>query len=114
MSASEPETSIFTLDEPEIVKRKVWDAFTGGKPTVEEQRKLGGDPTLCTIFQYFYYLFEEDDKKLIERERKCKAGEILCGECKTDLTERVNKFLAEHRKKREKAKNIVEKYRLKR
>ena len=86
----------------------------GGKPTVEEQRRLGGNPNICTIFQYFYYLFEEDDKKLSERERKCRNGEILCGECKNDLTERVNKFLAEHRKKREKAKDIVEKYRIKR
>ncbi len=31
MSASEPETSIFTTDPPEVVKRKIWNAFTGGK-----------------------------------------------------------------------------------
>jgi tryptophanyl-tRNA synthetase len=114
MSASEPETSIFTIDLPDVVKRKIWNAFTGGRATVAEQRKLGGDSNICTIFQYFAYLFEEDDKKLAERERKCRAGEILCGECKTELTERVNKFLAEHQKKREKAKNVVEKFYIKR
>lgn len=114
MSASEPETSIFTTDTPDVVKRKIWNAFTGGKATVEEQRKLGGDPDICTVFQYFLYLFEEDDKKLAEREKQCRAGEILCGECKTDLTERVNRFLAEHRRKREKARNIVEKFYIKR
>jgi len=114
MSASEPETSIFTIDPPEMVKRKIWNAFTGGKGTAAEQRKTGADPNICTVFQYFLYLFEENDKKLAERERKCKAGETLCGECKTDLAERVNKFLAEHRKKREKAKNIVEKFRIRR
>jgi len=114
MSASEPETSIFTIDPPDIVKRKIWNAFTGGRATVAEQRKLGGDANICTIFQYFAYLFEEDDKKLAERERKCKAGEILCGECKTELTEKINKFLAEHQKKREKARNIVEKFYVKR
>ena len=114
MSASEPETSIFTIDPPDVVKGKIWNAFTGGRATVAEQRKLGGDPNMCTILQYFAYLFEEDDKKLAERERKCKAGEILCGECKTELTERVNKFLAEHQKKREKARNIVEKFYIKR
>jgi tryptophanyl-tRNA synthetase len=59
-------------------------------------------------------LFEEDDKKLAERERKCRNGEVLCGECKTILAERVNKFLAEHQKKREKAKNIVHKFNVKR
>ena len=42
------------------------------------------------------------------------AGEILCGECKKELVERLNKFLEEHRKKREKAKDVIEKFRIKR
>ena len=114
MSASEPETCIFTVDPPEVVKRKVWNAFTGGKPTVAEQRKMGGDPSICTVFQYFLFMFEEDDGKLAERERRCKAGEILCGECKTELAERINSFLEDHRKKREKARNVIDKFHIKR
>jgi tryptophanyl-tRNA synthetase len=114
MSASEPETSIFTMDPPEVVKRKIWNAFTGGKPTAAEQRKTGADPTACSVFQYYVYLFEEDDKKLMERERRCKTGEMLCGECKNDLVSRLNKFLEEHRKKREKAKDVIEEYHIKR
>jgi tryptophanyl-tRNA synthetase len=114
MSASEPETSIFTMDPPELVKRKIWNAFTGGKPTAAEQRKTGADSTVCSVFQYYVYLFEEEDKKLMERERKCKTGEMLCGECKKDLVERLNKFLEKHRKKREKAKDVIEKYHIKR
>lgn len=114
MSASEPETSIFTLDPPEVVKKKIWNAFTGGKATKEEQRKTGANPEICTVFQYYYYLFEEDDKKLAEREEKCRKGEILCGECKNDLAERVNKFLIEHRKKREKARDVLEKFHIQR
>ena len=114
MSASEPETCIFTVDPPDVVKRKVWNAFTGGKPTVAEQRKMGGDPSICTIFQYFLFMFEEDDEKLNERERKCKAGEILCGECKTELANRINSFLEDHRRKRDKARNIIEKFDIKR
>ena len=114
MSASEPETSIFTTDPPEVVKRKVWNAFTGGKGTAAEQKKTGAEPNICSVFQYFHYLFEEDDRKLSEREKKCRSGEILCGECKKDLTERLNRFLAEHQKKREKAKNIIDKFHVKR
>ena len=110
MSASEPDTAIFTIDPPDVVKRKVWKAFTGGKGTVAEQRKEGANPDVCSVYQYFLYLFEEDDKKLSERERRCKNGEILCGECKEDLTERINRFLAEHQKRREKAKDKIEKY----
>ena len=114
MSASEPETCIFTVDPPDVVKRKVWNAFTGGKPTVAEQRKMGGDPSICTVFQYFLFMFEENDEKLAERERKCKAGEILCGECKTELADRINSFLEDHRRKREKARNVIDKFHIKR
>jgi tryptophanyl-tRNA synthetase len=114
MSASIPESSIFTTDPPDVVKKKIWNAFTGGKGTAAEQRKLGADPTVCSIFQYYFYLFEEDNAKLAERERKCRAGEILCGECKLDIVTKLNKFLEEHRKRREKAKDIIEMYHIKR
>jgi tryptophanyl-tRNA synthetase len=114
MSASEPDTAIFTIDTPEVVKRKIWNAFTGGKGTAAEQRKQGANPEVCSVYQYFLYLFEEDDKKLAEREKQCKAGEILCGECKKDLTERINKFLVGHQRKREKARKTIEKYHIKR
>jgi tryptophanyl-tRNA synthetase len=112
MSASKPETSIFTTDTPAAVKRKIWNAFTGGKATVAEQKKLGGNPNNCTIFQYFTYLFEDDDRKLLDRQTGCIAGEILCGECKRELTNRIIKFLIEHQKKREEARHIVEKFHL--
>ncbi len=110
MSASEPETCIFTTDTPEVVRRKIWNAFTGGKPTVKEQMRLGGDPDICTIYQYFLYLFEESDEKLAELIDSCKTGETICGDCKTVLAERVTKFLLEHQKKREKAKDTVEEF----
>lgn len=114
MSASEPDTAIFTTDSPEVVKRKVWHAFTGGKDTTAEQKKEGGVPDVCSVYQYFLYLFEEDDKKLTERERLCRAGSVLCGECKKELTERINKFLAVHQEKREKAKDTIEEFHIKR
>ena len=114
MNAHEPETAIFTTDQPELVKQKIWKAFTGGKGTVAEQKKEGADPEICTIFQFFTYLFEPDDKKLSDRSTRCRAGQTLCGDCKRELTERVNKFLAEHQKKREKAKDVLEKFHIKR
>ena len=114
MSASEPDTAIFTTDDSETVKRKVWNAFTGGRATLAEQRKLGAVPDVCSVYQYFMYLFEEDDKKLEEREKQCRTGGVLCGDCKKELTERIVKFLSEHQKKREKAKNTIEEYHIKR
>lgn len=110
MSASEPETCIFTIDTPETIRKKIWNAFTGGKPTIKEQRRLGGEPDICTIYQYFLFLFEESDEKLRELVRECRSGEIVCGDCKALLTEKVTKFLLEHQKRREKAKDIIEEF----
>ena len=114
MSASMPETSIFTVDPPDVVKKKIWNAFTGGKGTAAEQRKTGADPTVCSIFQYYFFLFEEESNKLVERERRCRGGEILCGECKKDIADKLNAFLKQHQEKREKAKDTIEQYNIKR
>jgi len=112
MSASEPDTAIFTTDNPKDIERKVMNAFTGGKDTIEEQRKLGGDPDICPVHQYFYFFFEEDDEKLKKLYNDCKKGKILCGECKKELANRIKKFLAEHQKKREIAKKVIDKFML--
>lgn len=114
MSASQPETSIFTMDQPEVVKKKIWGVFTGGKPTAAEQRKTGADPSVCSIYQYYYFLFEEDNGKLAEKERRCRSGEMLCGECKKDITEKLIRFLVQHQERREKAKDTIEQYHIKR
>jgi len=107
MSASLPETAIYTTDEPKTARKKILSAFTGGRVSVEEQRKMGGVPDVCAVFQYYYYVFEEDREKLSERERKCVGGEIMCGECKQDLADRVVRFLEKHQEKREEAKDKV-------
>lgn len=113
MSASEPSTAIFTTDELEVASKKIMDAFTGGRATAEEQRRLGGIPEICSVYHYYEFLFEEDDKSLAEIWNSCKSGSLLCGECKKRLAQRVKEFLKEHQRKREKAKDIVDKFILK-
>ena len=109
MSASMPETSIFTTDQPDVAEKKVLAAFTGGRATVEEQKRLGANPDICSVFSYDYFLFMNEEE--IEDLRfKCLSGNILCGECKQILAERVKKFLLEHQEKREKAKDRFEDY----
>lgn len=109
MSASKPETSIFTTDSLEVARKKIMNAFTGGQATIEEQKKKGGNPDICPVYHYLLYLFEKDDRKLQEQYAECKHGKLLCGEHKASLADKVLKFLEEHQKKREKARDKVEK-----
>ena len=111
MSASEPETAIFTVDSQNLVHRKIMKSFTGGKATVQEQKKEGGTPEICPIFQY-YTVFLEDDKEITEIHQRCKSGDLLCGEDKLHLSEVIKVFLNNHQKKRKEAKKILEKFML--
>ena len=109
MSASMPETSVFTVDNPDVAEKKIMSAFTGGRSTVEEQRRMGANPDICSVYSYDYFLFM--DQQEIENLRyNCMAGNIMCGECKRTLAERVKKFLVEHQERREKAKDQFEKF----
>jgi tryptophanyl-tRNA synthetase len=110
MSASQPDTAIFTTDIPKDAARKVMKAFTGGRDTVEEQRKMGGQPEICNVYAYYYFLFEEDDQSLIDRELECKRGKILCGDCKKELAKRVELFLVDFQEKREKARKVLDEF----
>jgi tryptophanyl-tRNA synthetase len=108
MSASQPETCVFLVDPPQEAEKKIMNAFTGGQPTAEEQRRLGGNPEICSIYQYYAFLFEEDDEKLKEIWENCRNGTALCGDCKLRLAERVARFLEKHQEHREKLRDSVE------
>src|SRR4030042_273638 len=49
MSASDEASAIYTTDSHELARKKVLRAFTGGAATIEEQRKKGGNPDICTV-----------------------------------------------------------------
>lgn len=113
MSASMPETAIFTTDPPELADKKVMEAFTGGQPTIREQREKGGNPNVCSIYAYYYFIFEEDDSKLVEIEGQCRSGTLICGDCKLKLAKRVKRFLVDFQEKRRKGRDKLEDYLLK-
>ena len=104
--------SVLTLFETKkSIKKKIMNAFTGGRITLEEQRELGGQPEICRVFDLYRYFFESDDKKIEEIERTCKNGELLCGEDKKNLLGIIQEFMDSHEKKRqdaiEKAREVV-------
>jgi tryptophanyl-tRNA synthetase len=109
MSSSRPASFIALNDPPEVAVKKAGAVLTGGRNTVEEQRKLGGQPDKCVVFELETYHFMPDDKELADLRRKCEKGEIMCGECKQILKERMRKFFVDLGKKREKARKTVEK-----
>lgn len=111
MSASKPESAIYLADDPETVKRKIFKyAFSGGQPTVELHRKLGGNPEIDVSFQWLYMFFEEDDKKIKQIEDDYRNGKLLTGELKEILIEKLNKFLEKHRKQKKRAEKIINKF----
>ncbi len=111
MSSSTSDQAILLSDTPEAVKKKINKyAFSGGKDTLEEHRKLGGNPDIDVSFQYLKYLFEEDDKKLAKIESDYRSGKLLSGELKAIAIEKINAFLKKHQKKRENAKKDLPKF----
>jgi len=110
MSSSQPGSTIYTTDAPKVVRKKINTAFTGGAVSVEEQRKSGGRPEVCSVFKYKFYLFEPEDRKLDELYERCRKGEVLCGECKKSLGDAVACFLEKHQEAREKAKDRVDEF----
>src|SRR3989338_7190592 len=110
MSSSEQYT-IYTTDSPKEVKDKINKyAFSGGQATLDEHRKIGGNPYIDVSFQYLRMLLEEDDKKLKQIHDDYKFGKLTTGELKKYTIEKINSFLEKHQKEREKAKKKIDEF----
>ncbi len=95
--------SYFTLNEsPKTIAKKIASAFTGGRATIEEQRRLGGVPEICPIYEIEMYHFVDNDDYMVNVYNDCKCGKLLCGEHKACTKEIVLKFIEDHQKKRKK------------
>jgi tryptophanyl-tRNA synthetase len=100
-SSSASERTILLSDSPSQVKNKInKHAFSGGQETLEEHRKLGGNIETDVACQWLKY-FEHDDKKLLEIYDKYSSGELLSGEVKKILIEKINEILEKHQKRKE-------------
>ncbi len=111
MSSSDPNSFIALTDNPKTVKNKINKyAFSGGKETLEEHKKLGGNPDIDVSFQYLRMFLEEDDDKLKEIYNDYKSGKLTTGELKKYTIDKLNSFLKDHQAKREKAKKVIGKF----
>ncbi|MDD5012367.1 MAG: tryptophan--tRNA ligase [Candidatus Nanoarchaeia archaeon] len=111
MSSSDANSFIALTDLPKEVETKIKKyAFSGGRDTLEEHRKKGGNPDVDVSFQYLKFFFEPDDEKLKRIEEDYRSGKLLTGELKMILILKINEFLKGHQKKRELAKKLVGKF----
>jgi len=99
MSKRDPKSLLTLNDDPEVAKKKIADALTGGRETEEIQRKLGGEPEKCVVYELGLFHFIEDDPHVKRIYEECRSGARLCGECKAEHAEIVANYLKAHQRK---------------
>jgi tryptophanyl-tRNA synthetase len=110
MSSSKPESAIFLTDTPQEAKKKIMNAKTGGAATLEEQKKSGGKPDECMIYELNLYHLTEDDNELKTIYESCKKGQLMCGACKKRAAEQMEKLLFDLAEKRKAAQGKMKEY----
>jgi len=108
MSSSIPDSFIGFTETKKEIKKKVMGAITGGRMTLEEQKKLGGEPEKCSVYLLNLFHMLDDDEELQEIKRACKAGELMCGTCKKHTFERVKEFMNDFREKMDSVEHLAE------
>jgi tryptophanyl-tRNA synthetase len=108
MSKRSASSTLTLSEDPSSAVKKVMAGFTGGKPTIEEQRRTGAEADKCPIYDLylFHFALEDDYAKRVYDE--CYAGIRMCGDCKKELGVIVKKYLEDHQKKRESMMNEAE------
>jgi len=100
MSASAANTAIYLTDTPKMIKTKVNKyAFSGGRDSVEEHRKLGANLDVDVSIEYLTF-FLDDDAKLEDIKQKYKSGALLTGEVKGILAELLSEMVVRHQEAR--------------
>ncbi|HDI82901.1 MAG TPA: tryptophan--tRNA ligase [candidate division WOR-3 bacterium] len=92
--------AIYITEPPEEVEKKIMQAFTDPEKIKKDDP---GHPEGCVVFAYRSTIDEDGTKEL---EKKCRAGEIGCVQCKRETAKMMNEFLDKFRKRREELKSV--------
>jgi tryptophanyl-tRNA synthetase len=107
MSSSDPNSAIFMSDTPAQIKKKInKHAFSGGRETLEEHQRLGGNPDVDVAYQYITY-FEDDDKKIAELAEEYRAGRLMTGDMKKQCIALLQEYVASYQARRKEVTNEV-------
>ncbi|MCH8329448.1 MAG: tryptophan--tRNA ligase [Nanoarchaeota archaeon] len=107
MSKSKPESCIELPEEIKSVKRKIKNALSGGRDTLEEHRKKGAIIEKDMVFELMKQHLVEDDKELNKIYKAYKSGKMTSGELKEIACSKMEKFMNDFNKGVEKARKQI-------
>ncbi|WP_435157778.1 tryptophan--tRNA ligase [Haladaptatus sp. DFWS20] len=110
MSSSDPKSYIALTDSIPDANRKIDEAKTGGRVSLEEHREKGANVEEDMVFELLAYHLVADDDELNRIRTEYESGEMLSGELKDIAKDRLETFLRDHQRKREEARPNVEQY----
>jgi tryptophanyl-tRNA synthetase len=113
MSSSVPDSLISLNDPREEATRKIKHAVTGGRQTIEEQKKYGGSPDICPVFELYKY-HNSDDKYVMRVYDECRGGTRMCGQCKSEAAENISYMLKTLADKKDESLGKLDDYLIKR
>ena len=98
-----PPGRITYADDPADIRRRIGRAYTGGRGTLEEQREKGGnpDPRVCAVSSLHAFYATPEPRAYAELQSRCRAGELLCGQCKVAAADGLLEYLQRHRNRRD-------------
>ncbi len=100
MSKRDPASSLSLSDPPEVAKKKLMSAFSGGRNTAEEQKKLGGEIEKDMLYEVMRFHFMDDEKELDEMKDDMVSGRLLTGEYKQKWIPHVLDWLKAHQERK--------------
>ena len=111
MSKSRPESCIELPETMDSIKKKLMKAKTGGRKTLAEHRRLGGEPEKCMVFELLKQHLIQDDKELNKVYKEYKSGKMTSAEIKelaiTKMSSFVKTFSKDVAKARQTAKKLT-------
>ncbi|MBI2659089.1 tryptophan--tRNA ligase [Candidatus Woesearchaeota archaeon] len=93
MSKSKPESCIELPEDIKSVKRKIKNALSGGRDTLDEHRKLGARIEKDMVFELMKQHLVEDDKELDSIYHEYKSGRMTSGELKEIACSKMEEFM---------------------
>jgi tryptophanyl-tRNA synthetase len=109
MSKSKPESCIELPENIKSVKKKIKNALSGGRDTLEEHRKLGAIIEKDMIFELMKQHLIEDDKELNKIYNDYKSGKMTSGEIKEIACAKMEEFMNNFIKGIEQARRHIDK-----